>query len=218
MKDENGRFCAKKAGNAAKVIAVTAVYAALIVGVQVTLSFAAGVELVSLLIIVYSAAFGVRRGLLTALVFVCLRGLVFPYSYLNILIIYVVHFPILAIVSGLYGKLIGGVFDRREELKARGESLKNPLYRALSTRFVLLLIGLCVIVGLHTACFTLFDDLIAPPLLGLGEKSAKAYFIRSLPTLATHVTCVAGSVALLFTPLFGAIRYAGKGFSGGGNA
>ena len=213
MKDENSRLSAKKAGNAAKIIAVTAVYAALMVGVQFILSFAAGVELVSLLIIVYSAAFGVRRGSAVALVFVLLRGLIFPYTYLNILIIYVVHFPLLAIISGLYGKVIGKVFDKREELKARGESMKNPLYRTLSAHFVLLLAGLCIIVGVHTACFTLLDDLIAPPLLGLGEKSAKAYFIGSLPTLATHVTCVAGSVALLFAPLFGAVRYAGKSFS-----
>ena len=94
MKDENSRLSAKKAGNAAKVIAVTAVYAALMIGVQFILSFAAGVELVSLLIIVYSAAFGVRRGSAVALVFVLLRGLIFPYTSLNILIISVVHVPL----------------------------------------------------------------------------------------------------------------------------
>jgi len=188
----------------AKTLAVISVYAALIVAAQFVLSFAAGVELVSLMIIVFSVAFGPFKGVVCTLVFVLIRGFVFPYVYPNIVADYALYFPALSLVTGLYGILLNRAYAEKR-VAAGLENEKSGVKRALSRRFIFIFAGLCLLAAALTPCFTLIDNLVYPKIAGLGAKSAKAYFYSSLPTLAVHTASVTLSVIFLFLPAYRAL-------------
>ena len=68
MNDENkGRISIK---NTAKELAQLAVFVALVIAAQFALSFIPGVEIVTLLFVVYAFTFGIYRGTLAATAFV----------------------------------------------------------------------------------------------------------------------------------------------------
>ena len=172
---------------------------------------AAGVELVSLMIIVFGVVFGAVRGLLCTAVFLIVRGLIFPYVFPNILVDYAVYFPVLSLVSGVYGIFFNGAYDRKIEADMLAGEEKNPLKRRLSRNLVFLFIGLCLLAFAITPCFTLLDNLVYPAVAGLGERSAKAYFYSSLPTLVMHTVSVTLSVAVLFFPLYKVMKFIKRG-------
>ena len=73
MKNSKGIYTAKH-------IAVISVTVAILIGGQFALSFAAGVEVVTLLLCVFSVTFGIRDGVVAAVAFSLLRCLVFGFD------------------------------------------------------------------------------------------------------------------------------------------
>ncbi len=161
--------------------AYLAVFVAFTIVAQLCFTFLPSVEVVTLLFIAYSVAFGWKRGMLAATAFSLLRQLIFGF-FPTVLIVYLFYYNMLAFLFGFLGRWV-----------------KNPL-RALG--WVLPLSCLCA------ASFTLFDCLLTPLWYGYARKAAQAYFFTALPFMATQIACVAITVALLFVPLVRVFRFA----------
>ena len=157
-------------------VAVVAVFTALLLAAQYALWFVKGVELVTVLLLVFSYRFGVRCGVLSAVAFSLLRCLLFGF-FPNVVLLYLFYYPLFAACFGLLG---------------------NALHRRTGVRVQMLLTVLAV---LFTALFTLLDDALTPLLYGYTKEAALAYFLASLPTMAVQTVCAAVTVLLLFRPL-----------------
>lgn len=166
----------------AKECAYVAVFVALVVAAQFALSFVPGVEIVTLLFVTYSFVFGVKRGVVAAVVFSVLRQVVFGF-YPTVLITYLIYYPLLALSFGALGHVI-----------------KSPL------KFLALIVLIACVLSV---CFIMLDNLITPLWYGLDKDATKLYFSSSLPLIAPTLICTAGSLTLLFLPLlkvFGIIK------------
>lgn len=159
-----------------KNVAITAVFTALLLGAQYALWFVKGVELVTLLLLVFSYRFGVKCGVLSAVAFSLLRCFLFGF-FPSVILLYLIYYPLFAALFGL----LGNVFSRR-----------------VNFRIVLLLTAAAAVC---TACFTLIDDVITPLFYGYTRDAALAYFVASLPTMGVQTVCAALSVGLLARPL-----------------
>ena len=157
-------------------VAVVAVFTALLLAAQYALWFVKGVELVTVLLLVFSYRFGVRCGVLSAVAFSLLRCLLFGF-FPNVVLLYLLYYPLFAACFGILG---------------------NALHRRTGVRVQMLLAVLAV---LFTALFTLLDDAVTPLLYGYTREAALAYFLASLPTMAVQTVCAAVTVLLLFRPL-----------------
>ena len=165
-----------KAVRGVKYVAITAVFTALLLGAQYALWFVKGVELVTLLLLVFSYRFGVKCGVLSAVAFSLLRCFLFGF-FPSVILLYLIYYPLFAALFGL----LGNVFSRR-----------------VTFRIVLLLTAAAAVC---TACFTLIDDVITPLFYGYTRDAALAYFVASLPTMGVQTVCAALSVGLLARPL-----------------
>ncbi len=173
------------AKNTGKECAYIAVFVALLVAVQLTLSALPGVELVTVLFTSYAFTFGGRRGMISATAFSLLRQLVFGF-FPTVLILYLVYYNLLAWLFGRLGK--------------RGEPPKGQLLRTAVA---------CVC----TLCFSALDNIIAPLWYGYSGDALRAYFIASLSFAIPQVVNAALTVGFLFLPLQRAFAAAKKGLS-----
>ena len=90
----------------AKDCAYIAVFVALVIVAQLALSLVPGVEVVTVLFVAFSFAFGVRRSMIAATAFALLRQIAFGF-YPLVLILYLVYFNLLALLFGFIGKRAG---------------------------------------------------------------------------------------------------------------
>lgn len=170
-----------KAVRGVKYVAVTAVFTALLLGPQYALWYVKGVELVTLLLLVFSYRFGVRCGVLSAVAFSLLRCFLFGF-FPSVILLYLIYYPLFALLFGLLGR----AFSRR-----------------IGWRIVLVLTAAAVVC---TVCFTLLDDVITPLFYGYTREAALAYFVASLPTMAVQTVCAAVTVGLLARPLLALLK------------
>lgn len=170
MSSPNGLQIARSA----KECAYLSVFVALVIAAQFALSFVPGVEIVTVLFVAYSFAFGCRRGMIAATAFALLRQLLFGF-FPTVLILYLIYFNLLCLTFGGLGKKV-----------------KNPL-KALFP--IIALACLC------TVSFTLLDNIITPVWYGYSLKATRLYFYASLPVMLPQVICTAVSVGGLFLPL-----------------
>lgn len=157
-------------------ITITALYTALLIGVQFVLSGVAGVELVTVFFLAFCFMKGVKAGITVAVCFSTLRCFLFGF-YPSVIILYLVYYTGFALFFGF----LGNRFRR-----------KTTFYAFL---------WVVVLSTAFTAIFTLLDDVITPLFYGYGESAARAYFYASLPFMLTQCICTAVSVSLLFVPL-----------------
>ena len=162
-------------------VAVVAVFSALLLGAQYALWFVKGVEVVTVLLLVFSYRFGVRCGVLSAVAFSLLRCLLFGF-FPNVVLLYLIYYPLFAVCFGG----VGNALRRRADLKTQ-----------------LLVTALAV---LFAALFTLLDDAVTPLFYGYTKEAALAYFLASLPTMAMQCACALLTVFLLFRPLMAVLR------------
>lgn len=93
-----------KGQNATKIIVLIALLTATLTGGKFALSSIPNVEIITLLIMVYTIVFGLRISLPTVLIFVTLEMFIFPFN--TWVLSYYVYWPMLAIVTRLCSKLI----------------------------------------------------------------------------------------------------------------
>ena len=171
----------QRALRGAGYVAVAAVFSALLLGAQYALWFVRGVEVVTVLLLVFSYRFGVRCGVLSAVAFSLLRCLLFGF-FPNVVILYLLYYPLFTACFGFLG---------------------NALRRLTALHTPLLVTALSV---LFTALFTLLDDVVTPLFYGYTKEAAFAYFLASLPTMAMQCACALLTVFLLFRPLMAVLR------------
>ena len=161
--------------SSAKEISFLSLFLAIVIGAQYALSAIPGVEVVTVLFVSYSFSMGKSRGMVAATAFSFLRQIVFG-VFINVFILYIVYFNVLAFIFGAIGNV-----ERKKGVKR------------------LWLITLCACV----CCigFTLFDNVLTPVWYGFTWEATKAYFIASLPFLTPQVVCVFFTVGYLFLPL-----------------
>lgn len=161
-----------------KELSVVALFAAMLIGVQLALSGIRGVELVTVFLLCFSYAFGAWRGAVAALAFALLRNLVFGF-FPTVVILYCIYYPCFALLCGMLGGLLeGGV---------RNKILKTVIMVA------------CAVI--MTVFFTLLDDVITPVFYGFTRDATIAYFYQALPIMSMQCVSVAVSVSCLFLPL-----------------
>ena len=158
----------------ARELSQLAVFVALLLAAQFVFSFLPGVELVTVLFIVYAFSCGVRRGMLAATAFSLLRQLLFGF-FPNVLLLYLIYYNALTACFGWLGHKVD-------------KPLKNLWW----------LVGLAC---LFTVSFTLLDDVITPLWYRYAEKAARAYFVAALSVMLPQVVCTAVTVGVLFLPL-----------------
>ena len=160
--------------NPAKECAVIGVFTAMTIAVQFALFYVPGVELVTVLFVSFSYAFGAKRGMVAATAFTLLRQLIFGF-FPTVLILYFVYYNLLALAFGSLARVI-----------------KAPL-----KGLVWIVFAACA----GAVCFTLLDDVITPLYLGFNAKATQAYFVASLPFMGAQTLNVAVTTAFLFVPL-----------------
>lgn len=161
---------------ATRFITATALYTALLIGIQFALSGVAGVELVTVFLLAFCFATGVKAGVTVAVCFSTIRCFLFGF-YPTVIILYLVYYTGFASFFGF----LGNKFDRKITFPA------FLLVVILSTAF--------------TAIFTLVDDLITPLFYAYSASATEAYFYASLPFMLSQCICAAISVSVLFVPL-----------------
>ncbi|MBR2321719.1 MAG: hypothetical protein IKA57_06245 [Clostridia bacterium] len=164
----------KNRQNIGRNCAYIAAFVALTIAAQLCLSFVPGVEVVTVLFVTFSFAFGCRRGIVAATVFSLLRQLVFGFSP-TVLVLYLVYYNLLALLFGFLGR----------------QSKITPLK----------LVCLTVLACLCTICFTMMDNIITPLWYGYSKRALKIYFYASFSFMIPQVICTAVSVGVLFLPL-----------------
>ena len=164
----------KNRQNLGKDCAYISVFVALTIAAQLCLSFIPGVEVVTVLFVAFSFAFGCRRGVVAATVFSLLRQLVFGF-YPTVLVLYLTYYNLLALLFGFLG--------RWEKFTPK--------------KLILLTLLACVC----TVCFTIMDNIITPLWYGYSKRALKVYFYASFSFMIPQVICTAISVGLLFFPL-----------------
>lgn len=181
LKDGNGQKQTRRdrALTAGRECAYLALFVALAIASQLCLAVIPGVEVVTVLFLSYSFAFGIKRGALAATAFSLLRQFVFGF-FPNVLILYLLYYNLLALLFGFLG---------------------GRVQRPLSALW-----WLTALACLCTVCFTLFDNVITPLWYGYTKEAAKGYFFASMAVVIPQVVCTAVTVALLFLPLQKAFR------------
>lgn len=164
----------KKRQNLGKDCAYIAVFVALTITAQLCLSFIPGVEVVTVLFVAFSFAFGCRRGVAAATAFSLLRQLIFGF-YPTVLVLYLTYYNLLALLFGFLGRW-------------SNLTLKK-------------LIILTAIACLCTLCFTILDNIITPLWYGYSKRAFKIYFYASFSFMIPQIICTAVSVGVLFYPL-----------------
>ena len=156
--------------------AVVAVFTALLLAAQYALWFVKGVELVTVLLLVFSYRFGVRCGVLSAVAFSLLRCLLFGF-FPNVVLLYLLYYPLFAACFGLLG---------------------NALYRRTGVRVQMLLTCSPFCSQRSSRSSTMPSR---PFCTAIRRKRRSPTSLASLPTMAVQTVCAAVTVLLLFRPL-----------------
>lgn len=170
----NDKIRQKTKGINAKDCAFIAVFVALVIAAQLVLSVVPGVELVTVMFVAFSFAFGVKRGVIAATAFAFLRQIVFG-VFPTVLVLYLIYFNLLACVFGTLGWKVK-------------PTVKN-------------LVWLTTVACLCTVGFTMIDNILTPLWYGYTPRAAEAYFFASFSFMIPHLVCTAASVGVLFLPL-----------------
>ncbi len=160
----------------AKDFALVGVYTALLIGGQLALSFVAGIEIVTVLLLSFAFHFGLRRSILVANAFCILRCFIFGF-FPTVMLLYFIYYNLFVIIFSVIGKRCSG---------------KLSVIKAI---IIICTAALC------TACFSLLDDVITPLFYSFDWTTTKAYFIASLYTMVTQIICTVITVTLLFPPI-----------------
>ena len=162
--------------NKAKKIAICGAFCALLIVVQYAFSAIKGVELVTLFFVAFCFTFGGLYGLLVAFSFSLLRVLLYGF-FPNVLILYLVFYPTLALAAGGLGK------------------------RLKESSNVKQLIAIILFALLFTVYFSALDCVITPLFYKYAQKAWMAYVYQCIPVCLIQCCSTFVSFLLLFLPL-----------------
>ena len=167
--------------NKTKFIVRIAMCVALLVGAQLALTSISGVEIVTVMMLSFCFAYGIRHGIAIATTFSLLRCFLFGFQ-INVIVLYLVYYNLFAVFFGWLGRRFAGKMS--------------------FAKLVLVVISAAV----FTVGFTLLDDVITPLLYGFSAKAAMAYFLGSLYAVIPQTICTVVTVSICFHPLTRVIK------------
>lgn len=197
----------------AREIAAVAVMTALLIGGQLAMSALVGVEVVTVLLLCFSWAFGPRAGALAAVAFSLLRCFIWGF-YPSAIVLYIIYYPLFALTFGALGRAPQGVFKKFPVWAA---VLIDVLIAAIAcgaavcaatdvlkiSRLAVVMVKtlLWIIFALCCALFAFFNTLIVLQRLGRlkRENTLKVAVLTALATLFTICFTLLDDV---ITPLF----------------
>lgn len=103
-------------------ITYSAAAAALLIAAQLALSAVQGIEIVTVLLLCFSYVFGMWCGVFTALAFSLLRCFIFGF-YPSAMVLYIVYYPLFALVCGALGKIKDDFYESRKAVFIVGENV-----------------------------------------------------------------------------------------------
>ncbi len=159
-----------------KDLAFIGIFTAILIGGQLALSAISGVEIVTILLLSFSFAFGIKRSLFVANLFSILRCFVFGF-FVDVLILYLIFYNIFVLT-------IGGLGNKFNHLATK------------KTFIVILIIALVL-----TVFFTMLSNVITPLYWGYNWQATKTYFYLSFTALIPQLISTTITVSLLFVPL-----------------
>ena len=162
--------------NRAKKIAICGAFCALLIVIQYAFSAIKGVELVTLFFITFCFTFGGLYGLLAAFSFSLLRCLLYGF-FPNVLILYLVFYPTLALAAGVLGKRL-----------KESSSFKQ-------------LIAVTIFGLVCTVYFSALDCVVTPLFYNYTQKAWIAYVYQCIPVCLIQCCSTFASFLLLFLPL-----------------
>lgn len=183
----------------AKNIAYIALMTALLIGGQFALGFVSGVEIVTVLLLSFSAYFGVIIGVATAVGFCTLRCLIWGFMP-NAVILYFIYYPLFAALFALLGKIKDQTFDDAKASLAVAVNLLltaifaaalsgavfdlikiSRLYKATVQVFLYVVAGLC---GALLIAFNAFYSLVRRRIFKSG-KPLKIFLYTAVAAVCT---------------------------------
>ena len=167
--------------NKTKFIVRVAMCVALLIGGQLALSSVSGVEIVTVMMLCFCFAYGVRHGIAVATTFSLLRCFIFGFQ-VNVIVLYLVYYNLFALFFGWLGRRFSG---------------ETSLVKTV-------IVVVCAV--LFTVLFTLLDDVITPLIFAFHPNAALAYFLGSLYAVIPQTICTAVTVSVCFRPLIKAIQ------------
>ena len=167
-----------RAKSTALRLSTIAVYTAMVIAAQLMLSAIPGVELVTVLLASFAAAFDRRMGALVAVAFSLLRCILFGF-YPTVIILYISYYPLLALVFSFVGKIKNNTIQL--------------VVAVLSAAFM-------------TVVFTFIDNLVTPLFYGYSAKLWKMYVMSSFSFMIPQIIFVSLSVAALYLPLVALLK------------
>ncbi|MBQ8177994.1 MAG: hypothetical protein IJ033_02260 [Clostridia bacterium] len=159
-----------------KELAIIGLFVALLIGGQFALSAVSGIEVVTVLLISFCFYYGVRRGVLVGVAFSLLRCLVFGF-FPSVLILYLVYYPIFAVVFGLVGQKFNHTLTPKRHV-------------------FLVALGVVMVV-----LFTALDNVVTPLYYGFNKDESAAYAVASLSTMLPQILCNILTLSALLRPL-----------------
>lgn len=167
--------------NKTKFIVRVAMCVALLIGAQLAFTSISGIEIVTVMMLLFCFSYGIRHGIAVATTFSLLRCFVFGFQF-NVIVLYLVYYNLFAIFFGWLGKRFSG---------------------EVSFAKTVLIV---VFAALFTVFFTLLDDVITPILYGFHQKAAMVYFLQSLYAVIPQTVCTVVTVSVCFHPLTRVIK------------
>ena len=167
--------------NKTKFIVRVAMCVALLIGGQLALTGISGIEIVTVMMLLFCFSYGIRHGIAIATTFSLLRCFVFGFQ-INVIVLYLIYYNLFAIFFGWLGARFAG----------KASLSKTILVVASAAAF--------------TVCFTLLDDIITPLLYGFHRKAAMVYFLQSLYAVIPQTVCTVVTVSVCFHPLTRVIK------------
>ena len=206
-------MCKKCGISPARQVAAVAVVTALLIGGQLALSAVAGVEIVTVLLLCFSWVYGARSGMLAAAAFSLLRCFIWGF-YPSAMVLYLIYYPLFALVFGVLGR--GGT----------GRFARLPIWAAVLVDVVIAAVGagaafcaatsaikisrlaavmvkslLWVVFGLCCALFAVFNTFFILQKRG-ALKDGRALALAVAASLAAFFTVCFTLLDDVITPLF----------------
>lgn len=197
----------------AKKIACCALTVALLIGGQCALGFVAGIEVVTVILLCFSYCFGAVCGVLTAIAFSILRCFIWGF-YPAVILLYLIYYPLFALVFALTGKIKDEFFDGAEAGLAIAVNLIlitavtacicavvfdlikiSRLYKATITMLLYVIAGLCL-------CLDIGFNAVFAAIKRKGTDGGKILKLVFLTAIAAVCTICFTLIDDVISPLF----------------
>lgn len=156
-----------------KQITLSALFVAVLIVSQLTLSSLNGIELVTVILASIAFYYGLKIGIVTVNIFIILRAFIFGF-FPSVMVLYFVYYNLFVVCFNFIGYKAN-----------RDISIKVEVFTLITAVIM-------------TIMFTVLDNIITPLWFSFSLETAKAYWLMSLTAVIPQVICTIITVFLIF--------------------